>query len=196
MAKFERFSTCAITIFLTAFLVAVAPTSRTNAQDDQTATSRGVKHALKASLALANKSPLLKEPSNLPVMNLRVSVRISDHAPDSDFFGTVTVDFSDLDMQHEIAKTMWQARKCHRDRGWPKITVTGIEGTVSDGQMKTSIAAIPRHIGKLMPADEIVVTKQLPRANGNFDRFEMRAETKSTRLMLDLQLTAIRCKLQ
>jgi len=129
-------------------------------------------------------------------MNLRISVRISDHAPDSDFFGIVTADFMSSDMRApEIEKTIWQAGKCHRERGWPKITVTGIEGTVSDGQARTSIAAIPRHIGKLMPADEIVVTKRLPRANGNFDGFEIRAETKATRLMLDLRLTAVGCKL-
>ena len=66
---------------------------------------------------------------------------------------------------------------------------------MSDGQAKTSIAAIPRHIGKLIPADEIVVTKRLPRANGNFDGLEIRAETKATRLVLDLRLTAVRCKL-
>lgn len=194
MTIFERVSAGAVTSFLTAFLVAATLNTPTNAQSDRTAASRGVRHVLKASLALPDKSPLLKEPTSKPEMNLRMSVRISDHAPDADFFGVVTVEFTGSDLPPPgVEKTVWQAGKCHQDRGWPKITVIGIEGTVSDGEAKTSIAGIPRHIGKLIPADEIVVTKRLPRANSNFDGLEIRAETKATRLVLDLRLTAVRC---
>jgi len=196
LTKCECASAYAVISFLTAIWIAFALSGPTNAQDNRTAMSRGVMHVLKASLALADKSPLLTEPTSKPEMDLRISVRISDHAPGSDFFGIVTVDFTGSDLTPPgIQKTVWQAGKCHQDRGWPKVTVIGIEGTVSDGAAKTSIAAIPRHIGKLIPADEIVVTKQLPRANGNFDGFEIRAETKATRLMLDLRLRAVGCKL-
>ena len=177
-------------------LVLSPRTIRAEVATPSAASPSRVRHVLKASLRFEANSPFAKAKDGQLQARLRVSVRISDHAPDADFFGVVAVDFTEADLLQPMPeKTIWQAGNCHLDRGWPKITVTGIEGTVSDGQAKTSIAAIPRHIGKLMPADEIVVAKRLPRANGIFDGLEIRAETKATRLVLDLQLTAVRCKL-
>ena len=104
----------------------------------------------------------------------------------------VVADFTNADLLPSAPeKTIWQAGKCHRDRGWPKVTVVGIEGAVSEGDARIQISAVPRHIGKLIPGDEIVVTKPLPRNLPN--EWTLRAQTKVSRLVLDLRLTAVRC---
>ena len=193
--KFERVSACALTSCVTVFLVAVPSNGPTNAQDNRSATSRGVRHVLKVSLVLPDKSVPLKEPTSKPEMKLRMSVRISDHAPDADFFGVVTADFTGSDLLPPGGeKTVWQARKCHQDRGWPKVTVVGIEGEIFDGQMTAKVSAVPRHIGKLMPADEIIVTKRSS-TTSVFNEWAIRAQAKASKVTFDLRLKALQCDL-
>ena len=99
-------------------------------------------------------------------------------------------------LQPAPEKTIWQAGKCHRNRGWPKVTVIGIEGEMFDGQMNAKVAAVPRHIGKLMPADEIIVAKRSPSTSGSLiNEWAIRAQTKASRVIFDLRLTALRCDL-
>lgn len=157
----------------------------------------GVRHVLKASLAIDARSPHANVDGGLDA-DLRASIRISDHSPEADFFGTVVVDFSGRDLiSPPPARTIWEAARCHRNRGLPKITVTGIEGKISTGSETSQIKAVSRRIGKRMPDDEIIVTSRVLKAGADrMSEIGIRAETKATRLVLDLRLTSLPCTLE
>lgn len=177
-------------------------TARSAEADKLSEALAGVRHVLRASLSAAENAPYANAKDGKLPADLRANVRISDHSPDADFFGGVVAHFGEVTIgegttgEPGAEKIIWQASKCHRERGLPKVSVTGIEGIVGDGDNKVQVAAVARHIGKLMPADEIIITKPLARSFSNLlTELAFRAETKVTRLVLDLRLTAIRCGL-
>src|SRR5262249_27578646 len=128
----------------------------------------GIRHVLKASLSVDPSSPYAKPQHGPMQADLHATIQISDHAPGLNFFGLAIALFAYRDPgAPQAEQTVWEARRCHRDRGLPKISVLRIDGIVADGDVKTTIAAAARHIGKLMPADEITVSKPLFRAPGS-----------------------------
>jgi hypothetical protein len=159
-----------------------------------------VRHTLKAALGFAPDTPDdRRHDGDGPVLTLKV--RISDHAPDSDFFGVIQTQFKGAAFG-AAPKAIWADNGCHHDRGLPKITVIGISGKIparkTDAQGPIDVSAVPRHIGKLVPEDEIVVQRIVPEAGQNLGSsgspgLSLEAQTKMSRLKADLQLIVTRC---
>lgn len=153
---------------------------------------------LELSLTLDPASPYARASDNKFEAKLRASIQISDHSPEADYFGVVVVDFSHADLARPASpKMIWQARKCHRDRGLPKVLVTKIEGEVGEGSAAAKVLAVPRKIGKLVPGDEILVTNRslTPFANSARE-WTVRGTTRESRLVFDLRLKANRCNVE
>jgi hypothetical protein len=129
---------------------------------------------------------------------LRASIRISDHSPEADFFGVVVVDFSEQDLSSSAApRVIWQALKCHRDRGLPKVAVTKIEGELAIDNTSQAVLALPRQIGKLTPPDEIIVSNRALVPFGNSaQEWTIQGTTRQSRLLFRLRLKASQCALE
>lgn len=159
---------------------------------------KGVRHEIAASLSFEANS--MYEPANGEPFqaDLRVEVRISDHAPDADFFGVMVGDFA-LSGTNRSApeQIIWQDRKCHRDRGLPKVSITGIDGSVTLGEKRQEISAELRRVGKRLSRDEIVVRTVSGEAMAETARssLAMRAVTKGSRILVDLKVRALECRL-
>jgi hypothetical protein len=160
--------------------------------------AQGVRPVLRGTLALDTSSPYAKAAADKLVADLRVSLWLSDHAPEADFFGLVVTNFKELSLgERRSETTIWQASQCHRDRGLPKVKISGIEGSIFEGRDQVQISAKPRHIGKRVPADEIVVTKQPAESfGGSESELLMRFKSKQSQLVLDLRLRSARCELR
>lgn len=94
--------------------------------------------------------------------DLRVVVRISDHAADARFYGSVEAAFAELDPRAGAAeRVVWEDAGCHRERGLPKINVLKLAGTIATEQGPAPFEAVVRRLGKHVPADELVERKHL-----------------------------------
>ena len=122
---FHRFLSASWTVVI---LVAAAPHTAKGAEGDKPTGLVGVRHVLRASLSVEENSPYTNLKDGKLQTNLRVSVRISDHAPDADFFGVVVEDFAEVSPGSQGRKDNLASRQMPLDRGLPKVTVTGIEG--------------------------------------------------------------------
>lgn len=129
--------------------------------------------------------------------SLAVKIRISAHARESNFFGEVSEAISNFLLNEgSPEKLFWEDSECHQRRGLPKTTVTAIDGTIAGEKGKVSINALPRHLGMLLPSDEISAGKRLPDGadkNGNFIAY--RSQTKLSRLFVDVKVYVIDCDL-
>lgn len=126
--------------------------------------------------------------------DLRLKVLISDHAPDSDFFGPVVATFRGHGSQ-QGPRTIWKDRKCHLYRGFPKVEVTRIDGSLSRDGRTLKIAATPRQVGKPLPKDEIVVTRLLADHSTGIMELATKAVTTASNIVFDLRMETHRCKL-
>ncbi|AMN43766.1 hypothetical protein RHPLAN_53500 [Rhodoplanes sp. Z2-YC6860] len=168
------------------------------------AAASGVRHILMGSLSFGGP------PASAPrqsasgareregaTADIQTDVRISDHAPGVDFYGVITTRFSDVRWGQQTAEqTIWEATKCHFDRGLPKVSVLGFRGDITHGDTSTRVMATPRQIGKLVPDDEILTTRRVP-AGLNRDGAELliQAVTKTSELALSLRLVVKYCDL-
>lgn len=168
-----------------------------SAQVGQEATSPrvGIRHALTAALVSLPKSDGA-EWENL-ALKLWLKVRVSDHSQEADFFGIVAAEFSAADhATPAVEKPVWQAARCHQDRGFPRIKVMGIEGFLLRGAAREDIAALPRRIGKVVPSDEIMVVKRpSQRSGGQPGDIVFQAQTQRSLLVFELRLRSTRCEL-
>lgn len=161
----------------------------------------GVRHELRASVSAESRAPDTGGHDGDEKADLTISVRIIDIAPDSRFVSVVSTSFSALGRRESgresgTERIVWADSKCHVDRGLPKITLLAVEGTRGEGQAVVPISATPRHIGQFIPADEIIVQKQMPDQafNGlSGARLAMVALTQSSRLRIALSLNVQSC---
>ena len=189
-------------LIVTCLLALLSPLEAAPAEETALAQAhQGVRHILFATFVAkpgfapeAAKDGKQEQPSQT---RLWLKIRVSDHALEADFFGVVAGEFTDADLgPPAVEKTIWQAARCHSNRGFPKMTVIGIEGAVSKGQERQSIAALPRRIGKMMPADEIMLNKPVrPVPAGLANEIAVRAETKLSGVAFELRLKAVGCEL-
>jgi len=123
----------------------------------------GVRHIITASMGvdLHYRKTLYGNAKNEAVT---VYVRISDHARESQFYGQVTVPFSDFVGDGLVPeREIWKDAGCHQRRGLPKMTVFLIEGSITDDLAQIqAIAARSRPIGLLVPVDEVMAGAKLP----------------------------------
>jgi len=143
-------------------------------------------------------SPLLTQASGGEVTaKLTVTLRISAHSQETNFFGSVPATVSDFDLaKGSQAQVVWRDGKCHHERGFPKISVTNIDGFVTNGQHKHPIGARWRVIGLFLPRDEVMTSKRTGASADEIGSYiATRTETKQSRLLVDLKLYILPCDL-
>src|SRR5262249_46584038 len=140
MVSAHRMGLAAAAGFVAALLVNGA--SLAESEIPEAAAGLGVRPLLKAALSLDPASPYAKSEDGKLKTSLHVAIRISDHAPEADFFGIVGADFNDVKaVSLQPEQFVWQALRCHLNRGLPKVAVTDIRGTIADGETKVQVLA-------------------------------------------------------
>jgi hypothetical protein len=170
-----------------------------NGQTAQTKTDElGVRHSVFAAVELDRNADFVKGDADKPIATMHVAVRILDYASDSRFYGVVNGDFSEFDpIQGVSSREIWADRKCHQNRGFPKIWIVALNGWISQGTTRIDIAARPRHIGQLLPSDEIVLRKVVTMGVGDSaPHLDMRVTTKRSPLSVVLTVKSTVCRLK
>ncbi|HEX3282125.1 MAG TPA: hypothetical protein VHR36_12905 [Pyrinomonadaceae bacterium] len=159
---------------------------------------RGIEHVLYLSVKSDSASPLLTQASGGEVTaKLTVTLRISAHSQETNFFGSVPAMVSDFDLaKGSQDQVVWRDGKCHHERGFPKITVTNIDGFVISAQQKHAIGARWRVIGLFLPRDEVMTSRRIGASADKIGSYiATRTETKQSRLLVDLRLYILPCDL-
>ena len=157
----------------------------------------GVRHALIAAIEADQDAAAPKQDVEALNSTVDILVRVLDYATDSRFFGVVDGKFSNFDLSKgAAAQEIWADRKCHQKRGFPRIWVLAINGTIARGEMVLNVAAVPRHIGELVPRDE-VVTQRDPHVDLNDPNQNLvtLARTTDSRLRIELTIKSTKCRL-
>ena len=89
---------------------------------------------------------------------------------------------------------VWKDAQCHHERGFPKISVINVDGSITNAQKSLPIAARFRWLGRLLPGDEVMAAKRLASGSDDVGPFiATRTETKQSRLFVDLKLYILPC---
>jgi hypothetical protein len=76
----------------------------------------------------------------------------------------------------------------------PKVTVTQLGGHFGEGERRIEISGINRHIGLLVPPDELTPGIKLEPGSDDLGLFYgFRAQTRVSRLNVDLKIYPIDC---
>ena len=159
---------------------------------------RGIEHVLYLAVRSDPASPLLARANGAPVMTkLSVKLRISAHSQETNFFGIVPATVPEFDLaKGSNDREIWRDGKCHHERGFPKITITAMDGLVTRGQEKLPLDARQRVIGLFLPRDEILPSRRMDGGTDNIGPFmASRTETKQSRLFMDLKLYILPCNI-
>jgi hypothetical protein len=157
----------------------------------------GVRHAIIAAVEADQDAAAAKQDVEARNATVDILVRVLDYALDYRFYGVVDGKFSDFDPGSGAkAQEIWADRKCHQYRGLPRIWVLAINGRIPRGETVFDIAARPRHVGELVPKDEVVTQKdrnvELDDPNQSVVTL---ARTTESRLSVKLTLTSTKCRL-
>jgi hypothetical protein len=168
------------------------------AQNAMRAPIKGVQHRIDVSIAFDTASiyasPEFRDTARATITAL---VRISAHARESNFFGMVLATVSDVSPgEQRPGQQVWQETVCHQDRGLPKFAVIAVNGLIDRPQGQIVIAARPRHIGRVMPADEIVPHQALLSGSDGGGKFrEEQIMTHASRIRVNVKLYSTSCDL-
>lgn len=158
----------------------------------------GIRFQIKASIRAVPASLYVKSDDDKSAASLDVKLRISAHATESNYFGVNTETFPAFRLtQGSVERLFWEDAACHQRRGLPKVTVTAIDGTLQTETGRVDVAARPRQIGKLVPADEISAGRPLPGGadkNGPFIAFS--SQTSTSHLVVDVKVYTFDCPLK
>ncbi|WP_245502084.1 hypothetical protein [Bradyrhizobium guangzhouense] len=131
---------------------------------------------------------------------LTFTVRLSANSKESKFFGMLHPSFPDITVPDGAAKPLvqqtklWEEQVCHQRRGLPKVTVTQLSGHFGEGEGRIEVNAIIRHIGLLVPPDELTPGIKLDQGSDDLGLFyAFRAQTRNSRLNVDLKIYPIDC---
>jgi len=187
-----------ILIFL-GVIVAAAPVCAIEEQSaSPAADTRGIQHLLYLAVRSDPSSNLRAQGRDEPsTARLVVNVQISAHSRESNFYGVLPVTIGDFDLvKGSTDREIWRDERCHHERGFPKITVTGIDGVVTSGQQKFSVGARYRKLGLFLPRDEVLASKRVGEGSDDIGAYiATRTETKQSRLFVDLKLYTMPCVL-
>jgi len=163
-----------------------------------TANTIGVRHTITAAVEPESGAASGTENSKHDNATINILVRILNYAPDLRFYGVVDGEFSGFDpSKGAAAQEIWADRKCHINRGFPKIWVLAINGRITKGETVSDVAARPRQIGKWVPADEIVMQKDPKKDVGDPNQIAVTyARTAQSRLSVKLTLMSSKCSLK
>ena len=179
-------------------IVVAAPVCAIDEQSTPAADTRGIKHVLYLAVRSDPTSYLRTQSSGeLGTAKVVVNVQISTHSRESNFDDVVHATIADFDLvKGSTDREIWRDEKCHHERGFPKITVTGIDGLVTSGQQKNPVAARYRKLGLFLPRDEVLASKRVGNGNDGIGSYiATRTETKQSRLFVDLKLYIMPCVL-
>ncbi|WP_247477501.1 hypothetical protein [Bradyrhizobium sp. CW9] len=131
---------------------------------------------------------------------LSFRVRLSANSKESKFFGMLHPSFPDIVLPDGASKPLvqptklWEEQVCHQRRGLPKVTVTQLSGHFGEGEGRIEISGINRHIGLLVPPDELTPGIKLDQGSDDLGLFYgFRAQTRISRLNVDLKIYPIDC---
>jgi len=150
----------------------------------------GVRHSVEVSIAAEsdNEAPVRG--------SLGLSMHIASFTKQADFSKTLTVIFENADLGGGSPQKVWEEPSCHERRGYPRIWLDELRGTVTRGGEKIDVVAIPRHLGQLLPKDELRVGQPVSANGDDFHQERVyRSRTVGSRLMVDVKLTSIACRL-
>jgi hypothetical protein len=182
--------------WLSVFPIRSAAAQQTDSQDGQDAI--GIRHKLYVSVALNSGAPVGTKGDDLDKGLVRLLIFVSDHSREATFYGGVPASFSDFDSANVApARLVWKQDICHQNRGLPKISVGLVEGVLSASQMETSVSATTRHIGKLLPYDEIQIDRNLTKGADDLGQYmEQRVHTTASHILVDLKTYTEACIVQ
>ncbi|WP_247567674.1 hypothetical protein [Bradyrhizobium sp. 151] len=159
----------------------------------------GVRHRIDVVVSAEPDAPIfryLREAKG----ELTFTVRLSANAKESRFFGMLHPSFPEIVVPDGASKPLvpqtklWEEEVCHQRRGLPKVTVTQLAGHFGEGVGRIEISGINRHIGNLVPPDELTPGIKLDQGSDNLGLFYgFRAQTRISRLNVDLKIYPIDC---
>jgi len=166
---------------------------------DACAGELGVRHRIDLVVSAEPDAPILQRLRGAKG-ELSFTVRLSANSNKRRFFGMLHPSFSDIVVPHGADKPLvqqtklWEEEVCHQRRGLPKVTVTQLAGHFGEGEGRIEISGINRHIGLLVPPDELTPGIKLDQGSDNLGLFyALRAQTRSSRLNVDLKIYPIDC---
>ncbi len=159
----------------------------------------GVRHRIDVMVLAEPDAPILSRLKGAKG-ELSFTVRLSANSKESKFFGMLRPSFPDIVVPDGPGKPLvqqtklWEEEVCHQRRGLPKVTVTQLGGHFAEGEGRIEISAINRHIGLLVPPDELTPGIKLDQGNDGFGVFyAFRAQSRNSRLNVDLKIYPIDC---
>lgn len=157
----------------------------------------GIRFQILASIKATSRVVSNRRDDDRNRASLAVKLRISAHAVGSNFFGEIAEVYSGFHLNDGSGdKLFWQDAVCHQRRGFPKITVVAVDGSIGTGSGSLAIKARPRHIGLPLPDDEIGPGRRLPAIVGQGQTVIVyRSLTRSSHLEVDVKTVAIDCEL-
>ena len=158
----------------------------------------GVRHRIDAIVSAEPDAPLLGLKGRKGTLGF--TVRLSANSRESRYFGMLKPVFPDIVLPDNSATPLvkqtklWEEATCHQRRGLPKVTVTQLTAGFGEGPDRIDIAAVNRHIGLLVPPDELVPGIKLEPGSDDGGRYyAFRAQTRNSRLNVDLKIYPIDC---
>jgi len=162
-------------------------------------TTLGVRHRIEAVLSAEPNAPILEHLRGARG-TLSFTVRLSANSRESRFFGMLHPSYSDISVPDGASQPLveqtkiWEEERCHQRRGLPKVTVTQLSGEFGEGDHRIEISATNRHIGLLVPPDELTPGIKLdPGSDGLGSYYAVRAHTRNSGLNVDLKIYPIDC---
>ncbi|WP_448041492.1 hypothetical protein [Bradyrhizobium liaoningense] len=159
----------------------------------------GVRHRIDVMVSAEPDAPILSRLKGAKG-ELSFTVRLSANSKESKFFGMLRPSFPDIVVPDSPGKPLvpqtklWEEDVCHQRRGLPKVTVTQLGGNFAESEGRIEISAINRHIGLLVPPDELTPGIKLDPGSDSFGLFyAYRAQTRNSRLNVDLKIYPIDC---
>lgn len=159
----------------------------------------GVRHRIDVVVSAEPDAPILRHLRGAKG-ELSLTVRLSANSKESRFFGMLHPSFGDIIVPEAADKPLaqqtklWEEEVCHHRRGLPKVTVTQLTGHFGEGEGRVEISAINRHIGLLVPPDELTPGIKLDPGSDSLGVFYgFRAQTRNSRLNVDLKIYPIDC---
>ncbi|RXG99156.1 hypothetical protein [Bradyrhizobium zhanjiangense] len=159
----------------------------------------GVRHRIDVIVSAEPDAPILSRLRG-EKGELSFTVRLSANSKESRFFGMLRPSFPEIVVPDGSGKPLvqqtklWEEDVCHQRRGLPKVTVTRLEGRFGEGEGRIEISAINRHIGLLVPPDELTPGIKLEPGSDSLGLFyAFRAQTRNSRLNVDLKIYPIDC---
>jgi hypothetical protein len=156
----------------------------------------GIRHILYVTIKSDPNSSVLQQSSDEPITaTLTVKTRISAHSQETNFYGDVPATVSDFNpVKGSREQEVWKDAQCHHERGFPKLSVINVDGSITSAQKSLPIAARFRWLGRLLPGDEVMAGKRLASGSDDVGPFiATRTETKQSRLFVDLKLYILPC---